>query len=60
MKADSKKYDPAIEYLHAQMLEIFHNKRQKSGGKKELCLDGIAFSEIIAEAKTRAYAKFRK
>lgn len=38
MKADSKKYDPAIEYLHAQMLEIFHNKRQKSGGKKELVL----------------------
>ncbi len=55
------KYDPApIEFLHGQLMELFHEYRRSSVGQEAIsvCLDGGTLGNLIARAKQLTYEKY--
>lgn len=63
MSTGWENHEPApIEYLHHELMEIFHETRRMTVGQDThtIEMDGILFNRMIAEAKTRTYRKYEK
>ena len=53
--------EPApIEFMHGRLLDLFHEWRKSKTENTTVEIDGIAFNNIIAKAKTETYAKYHK
>lgn len=54
-------HEPApIEFLHGRLMDLFHEWRRTKTDNTTVEIDGIAFNNIIAKAKTETYAKYPK
>lgn len=54
-------YEPApIEFLHGRLMDLFHEWRKTKTDNTTVEIDGMAFNNIIAKAKTETYAKYPK
>lgn len=54
-------HEPApIEFLHSRLMDLFHEWRKTKTDNTTVEIDGIAFNNIIAKAKTETYAKYHK
>lgn len=54
-------HEPApIEFLHGRMMDLFHEWRKTKTENTTVEIDGIAFNNIIAKAKTLTYEKYEK
>lgn len=54
-------HEPApIEFLHGRLMDLFHEWRRTKTESTTVEIDGIAFNNIIAKAKTETYAKYPK
>jgi len=54
-------YEPApIEFLHGRLMDLFHEWRRTKTDNTTVEIDGMAFNNIIAKAKTETYVKYPK
>lgn len=59
MSAEWKNLEPApIEFMHGRMMDLFHEWRRSITKNITVPIDGTAFNNIIAKAKTETYKKY--
>lgn len=53
-------FEPApIEFMHARMMEMFHDWRRERTSETTVMMNGSDFGNIIAKAKMQTYEKYK-